>query len=228
MEPILSAEALAKTYAAGDSPGHALRGVDLALERGRFAAVVGPSGCGKSTLLFCLGLMMRPTSGRIRLEGRDVADLSDSARTAVRRQRIGFVFQRFNLVPVLSALDNVLLPLRIAGRRDAGEARGLLAAVGLEGKLSRKPHQLSIGEQQRVAIARAMVQNPAILLADEPTGNLDSETGERILELLRSFHRQRGLTILMITHNPAAAQAAEQVFAMRDGRMTPSGPRPAA
>jgi putative ABC transport system ATP-binding protein len=215
--PLLVAEGLTKSYPGAEAP--ALRGVDLTLGRGEFVAVVGPSGCGKTTLLFVLGLMMRPSAGRLRLDGRDVASLSEPQLVGIRRRRIGFVFQRFNLIPVLSALDNVLMPLRLRGSPDDGSAAKLLEEVGLGGKLHRRPHQLSIGEQQRVAIARALAGDPDLLLADEPTGNLDTETSDRVLELLTRFHRSRGLSIVMITHNPAAAAVAGRTIRMRDGKI---------
>jgi ABC-type lipoprotein export system ATPase subunit len=196
-----------------------LHGLDLQVRRGEFVVVMGPSGCGKTTLLNILGLMLSPTrAGSFRLAGQDVRDLSDAARTRLRREAIGFVFQRFNLLPTINVRQNVLLPLRLRKATADGQADRLIAQVGLAECARKKPGQLSVGQQQRVAIARAVVGEPALLLADEPTGNLDSGNAAGILELLSDFHRRLGQTVVMITHNEQLAVAADRVLHMRDGR----------
>ncbi|MCK6457359.1 MAG: ABC transporter ATP-binding protein [Phycisphaerae bacterium] len=197
-----------------------LHGVDLTLRRGEFTLIMGPSGCGKTTLLHILGLMMHPTAGRIELDGVELTGLPDAERTRCRRERIGFVFQRFNLLPILSARANVELALRLRRVPLDGQVGRVLEQVGLADKAHLKPRALSIGEQQRVAIARAVVGRPAILLADEPTGNLDSANADRVLALLRDIHAATGLTTLMITHNERLADVADRVLHMRDGRLT--------
>ena len=214
--PVLSVSDLMKSYD-GDVEVHALRGVDIAA--GEFVAVVGPSGCGKSTLLHVLAGLARPTSGTATVSGKDLARLSDSELADVRRYDVGVVFQAFNLVPVLSVSDNVALPGVIAGRprrATADRVAGLLDVVGLSAHARKLPGQLSGGEQQRVAIARALVLEPAVLLADEPTGNLDSATGMEILRLFRQLHRD-GQTIVVVTHDSRVAGAARRILFMRDG-----------
>jgi len=219
METILEARGLTKVYRTDAAPTAALRGVDLAVRRGEFVSVMGPSGCGKSTLLHLLGLLATPTEGTVVLDGTDTGAISDGRRTRLRRRHIGFVFQRFNLLAALSAEDNVALALRL--RHEAVQTRAceMLAAVGLDDKRRRRPGELSVGEQQRVAIARALVTRPDVLLADEPTGNLDSEASERVLDLIGRFHRDAGQTIVLITHNEKVAERAERLVRMRDGRI---------
>ena len=208
-----------KSYRSDGIVTPVLRGLDLTVEAGRFVAVMGPSGCGKSTLLHILGLMMRADGGEVSLLGRQVQGLSGRGQTQIRRHAIGFVFQRFNLLASISALANVRLAAQLRGVKDRQAPAEMLAMVGLDGQARRKPAQLSIGEQQRVAIARALIGRPALLLADEPTGNLDSENAQRIMELIRRLHSQFGLTTIMITHSASAAQFADAVLQMKDGRI---------
>ena len=197
----------------------ALKGVSFAVARGEFAAVMGPSGCGKSTLLALLGLLDRPTGGRYRLDGADASGLTDAELTRLRRERIGFVFQAYNLLPRLSALENVALPMAYAGvppEERRARALGLLARVGLERKASRTPLELSGGERQRVGIARSLSNSPSLLLADEPTGNLDSKSSAEVLAFLKELHAE-GLTVLLVTHDPAVGAAAQRVLRLKDG-----------
>lgn len=197
-----------------------LHGIDLTVRRGEFLVIMGPSGCGKSTLLNILGLMMTPTRAeRVHIAGSETLGLADADRTRLRRESIGFVFQRFNLLPTISAWRNVALPLRIRQQSLDGRVEAVLEQVGLGRYAHKKPGHLSVGQQQRVAIARALVGRPAILLVDEPTGNLDSANADAILALLADFHRQWNQTILMITHNEHLAVAADRVLHMRDGRL---------
>ncbi|MGE3512948.1 MAG: ABC transporter ATP-binding protein [Vicinamibacterales bacterium] len=220
--PILSVDQVARHYTAGDSPVAAVAGVSLALEPGDFVALVGPSGCGKSTLLHLCGAMDRPTHGTVRLEGAILGELSDEALTRIRRERVGFVFQFFNLLPTLTVLENVALPLLLSGKPIATAepaARALLGRVGLQGRLQHYPQQISGGEMQRAAVARALVHRPAILIADEPTGNLDSENGARILSLLSELNRELMVTMLLATHASEIAARARRVIRMRDGRI---------
>ena len=219
---LLSVDHISKTYHAGDAAVAAVRDVSLEIARGEFVAVVGASGCGKSTLLHVCGAMERPTSGRIWLDGARLDTLADDGLTRVRRERLGFVFQFFNLLPTLSLLENIALPLLLAGgARDAALASaGRWAAdLGLAHRLDHRPAQLSGGEMQRAAIARAVVHDPALVLADEPTGNLDSANGARILEALVRLNRDRGLTLLLATHAAEVASAADRVVHMRDGQI---------
>jgi putative ABC transport system ATP-binding protein len=222
--PILDVQDLKKSYRVGDVTVHALRGVSLTLERGTFLAIVGTSGSGKSTLMNILGLLDRPTSGRYLLEGEDVSGFDRDRRAVLRNRLIGFVFQSFNLLPRTSALENVELPLLYGSRgRTAAfrheKAKGLLTAVGLGDRAHHTPSQLSGGQQQRVAIARALVTDPQILLADEPTGNLDSRTSLEVMEILQRLNRERGITIILITHEPDIASYADRMVAVRDGRV---------
>jgi putative ABC transport system ATP-binding protein len=222
MPPIVEARDLVKRYRLGTGVVEALRGVTLAVEPGEFVAFMGPSGSGKSTLLHLLGGLDRPTSGEVILDGETVSRLSDDAATRLRREHTGFVFQFFNLVPLLDVWENVALPFTIAGTDPKrGEAakriRAALAAVELTGKERNRPDQLSAGEQQRVAIARALVHRPALLLADEPTGNLDFATGTEILDQLWRSCVERGQTIVLVTHDAKAAAYADRVFVLRDG-----------
>jgi putative ABC transport system ATP-binding protein len=223
-EPLIRTVDLRKSYALGDVTVHALRGVSLEVEAGSFVAVVGASGSGKSTLMNILGLLDRPTSGEYFLDGQDVSGFDRDRRAVYRNRKIGFVFQSFNLLPRTSALENVELPLLYNGRAHTLEqrhekARALLSAVGLEARAGHTPSQLSGGQQQRVAIARALVNDPEVVLADEPTGNLDSRTSVEIMEILQRLNRERGLTIILITHEHDIAEYGSRVVAVRDGRI---------
>jgi putative ABC transport system ATP-binding protein len=210
---------LHKTYHTRQLHTPVLHGIDLSIETGEFIAIMGPSGCGKSTLLYVLGLMARYDFGTVLIDGQDVAELSDAQKTRLRARRMGFVFQRFNLLPALSAEDNVAMALRLMGETNEQPVRDMITRVGLGEKRLRRPGALSIGEQQRVAIARSMVGRPDILFADEPTGNLDSENSEKILELLKQFNREMNQTILMVTHDDDAARWADRTIHMKDGRL---------
>ncbi|MCP4594479.1 MAG: ABC transporter ATP-binding protein [bacterium] len=217
---ILETRNLSKDYRDGDATAHVLRAVDLTIERGDFVAVMGPSGCGKTTLLNVLGLMTPPTSAAsLRLNGEDCLDLSDAQRTRLRRRSIGFVFQRFNLLGTLSARRNVELALHLRREPSDGQVERVLEQVGLSGCAHRKPGRLSIGEQQRAAIARAVVCRPALLLADEPTGNLDSDNATAVIDLFRHFHATSNMTIVMITHSLDCARSADRILRMKDGRL---------
>jgi putative ABC transport system ATP-binding protein len=211
-----------RTYTTGGTQVHAVAGVSLVLDEGDFVALVGPSGCGKSTLLHLCGAMDRPTAGTVRLESAVLETLDDNELTRVRRERIGFVFQFFNLLPTLTLLENVALPLLLGGERAAPAeraARALLERVGLGPRLTHYPQQLSGGELQRGAVARALVHQPALVVADEPTGNLDTGNGRRVIELLTELNRETGVTMLLATHAPEIAAAARRVVRMRDGRI---------
>jgi len=224
-KPVLSVSNVRKTYSGGESPVEAVRGVSLELPEGDFVALMGPSGCGKSTLLHLCGAMDRPTSGRVMIDNVDIGSLGDDRLTAFRRRRIGFVFQFFNLLPTLTVMENIALPLMLDGSDSAeGErkARDLAQRVGLDHRLGHYPQQLSGGEMQRAAIARAVIHQPALLVADEPTGNLDSDNGSRVLQLLSELNRELGLTILMATHSEETAAAAAASVRMRDGRIEES------
>ena len=219
-DPLISVTGLSKTYTLGDVSVHALRGVSFDVHAGEFIALTGPSGSGKSTLMHVLGCLDRPTSGRYLLNGHDVARLSDSQLAEVRNREIGFVFQGFNLLPRASALENVELPLVYAGvslRKRRERAAAALRAVGLGDRLGHHANQLSGGQQQRVAIARALVNNPALLLADEPTGNLDSRTSLEVVDILQRLNADRQLTILMVTHERDIAQYAGRLVSFLDG-----------
>jgi ABC-type lipoprotein export system ATPase subunit len=219
--------ALTRTYGDGDSAVHALRGVSLDLPAGQFTAVMGPSGSGKSTLMHLLAGLDTPTSGTVEVAGEDITRLKDRDLTRLRRKHIGFVFQSFNLLPTLSAEENVLLPLSISGKRPpAAEVNALMARVGLSERRGHRPAELSGGQQQRVAIARALITRPTVLFADEPTGNLDSEAGAGILALLRDAVDIDGQTTLMVTHDPRAAAAADRVLYLTDGRIVADLARP--
>jgi putative ABC transport system ATP-binding protein len=224
MKTILQAENVEKVYRVGNMDVAALRGVSLDLEEGEFLAIMGPSGCGKSTLLHLLGGLLTPSGGRIVIDGEDLTAASDAKRTDIRRRKIGFVFQRFNLFPTLSAEGNLRLAERIhAGGRNGGEnadrRREVLSLLKLEDKMHHKPLELSGGEQQRVALARAIVNQPAIILADEPTGNLDSENSAIVLNMFQEMNYRFNQTIIMITHNPEAAAMCRRIVQMRDGQI---------
>jgi putative ABC transport system ATP-binding protein len=222
MAPIIETRNLTKVYRSDGVATPALRGVDLAVEGGEFVSIMGPSGCGKSTLLYLMGLLATPSDGTVRVGGQEAAALSDGERTRLRRRHIGFVFQRFNLLPTLSAEANVALALKLRGERPGNAARDMLRAVGLDEKRRRRPNQLSVGEQQRVAVARALVTRPTVLLADEPTGNLDSEASDRVMDLIGRLHRERGQAVVLITHNRQVADRAGRLLRMQDGRLLDS------
>jgi putative ABC transport system ATP-binding protein len=220
-DAVIRCEEVHRRYTMGDAVVHAVRGIDLEIVRGEFAAITGPSGCGKSTLLHLLGAIDAPSSGRVLINGRDTAQLGDAEATAFRLRHIGFVFQRFYLMPTLSAQENVELPLAEAGMAKTARrsrAAELLGYVGLGDRRGHRPTQLSGGEQQRVAIARALANSPALLLADEPTGELDAATGERLLELFGQLHRD-GTTLVFVTHDSVVANTAQRVIRLLDGRV---------
>ena len=220
--PIILADNLTKTYRSGRLEVPAVRGVSFAIRRGEFVAIVGPSGSGKSTLFYLLGGLTQATSGRIVIDGVDFATLDDAARTRLRKQRISFIFQKFNLLPTLSAMDNIEMAYAISGRKEPLDRQlldQLSDLLSIQGRLRHRPSELSGGEQQRVAIARALVTHPAIVLADEPTGNLDTKNSDVVLRMLVRSNRELKQTVLMITHNPEAAQVADRIVHMRDGEI---------
>jgi putative ABC transport system ATP-binding protein len=221
MASILKAENLEKVYRVGKVDVPALRGISLTVQEGEFLAVMGPSGCGKSTMLHLMGGLLTPTKGRILIDGEDLTAASDAKRTDIRRRKIGFVFQRFNLFPTLTAEGNLRLAERIHGNGtdDPDRRREILRMLKLEDKMHHKPLELSGGEQQRVALARAVVNRPAIVLADEPTGNLDTENSALVLKMFKELNDRFNQTIIMITHNPEAAAACQRVIHMRDGHI---------
>jgi putative ABC transport system ATP-binding protein len=223
MKTILEAIDVTKVYRIGKVDVPALRGISFSVREGEFISIMGPSGCGKSTLLHILGGLTHPSRGKVILDGEEISSVKDAARTDIRRRKIGFVFQRFNLLPTLSAGGNLEIARKIYGNggNDSSRVREILSLLGLEGKVHHKPAELSGGEQQRVAIARAIVNKPAILLADEPTGNLDSENSGIVLKMLQELNRTFNQTIIMITHNPEAAAVANHLIEMRDGRIVP-------
>jgi len=217
---VASADGLVKIYGSGETAVRALDGVDVAFERGRFTAIMGPSGSGKSTLLHCLAGLDTASSGRVRLGTTDLTTLDDTALTLLRRERVGFVFQSFNLLPALTAEQNITFPLELAGRRvDAARLAALAARLGIADRLRHRPDELSGGQQQRVAIARALLPAPDMVVADEPTGNLDSRSGAEVLALLRSSVRELGQSVLMVTHDAGAAAYADRVVLLADGRV---------
>ena len=222
--PIIEIRDLRKTYRVGKVEVPALRGVDLTVKPGAFLAIVGPSGSGKSTLFHIIGGLTPPTSGEVRVAGQDLAAMTEAGRTRLRKRSVAFVFQKFNLLPNLTARDNIAIARHIGGFPSKPEAsfEEVLRLLGIANRLDHKPSELSGGEQQRVAIARAIVNHPAILLADEPTGNLDSESSKAVLEVLRGLNERLGQTILMITHNPEAAAYGHYTVQMRDGRIIES------
>ena len=222
---VLEAKKLCKSYRLGNEIIHALDDVELALERGEFVAVMGPSGSGKTTLLHMLGLLDTADSGHISIAGRAIQGLDDDALTGIRCNQLGFVFQTFELIPSLTARENILLPARAAGKREEARVRleQIAGQLNILDRLDHRPHQLSSGQQQRVAIARALINNPEVVLADEPTGNLDSETGIEVLSLLREGVTRHGWTVLMVTHDAKAAHFADRIIYLQDGRILASG-----
>ena len=218
---VVVVEDLQMVYRVGKIEVPALRGVDFSVKEGEFVAIMGPSGCGKSTLLHLIGGLLKPTSGRILVEGVSIGSVSDAKRTEIRRHRMGFVFQSYNLLSTLTAKDNIKLAERLHGNGhyEDGGAHQILRLLGLENKMDHKPWELSGGEQQRVAIARAVINRPAILLADEPTGSLDSENSRMVLSMLQELHSVCGQTIIIITHDPEAASSADRIIEMCDGKV---------
>jgi putative ABC transport system ATP-binding protein len=221
MAVILRTEDLTKNYKIGKVDVPALRGVTISIDEGEFVAIMGPSGCGKSTLLHLMGGLLSPTSGKIEIDGEDLSQVSDAKRTDIRRRKIGFVFQRFNLFPTLTAEGNLKLAEKIHTKNGGSseKRREVLRLLQLEDKMHHKPLEMSGGEQQRVALARAVINTPAIILADEPTGNLDTENSKIVLDMFRDLNKELGQTIIMITHNPEAAAACSRIIHMRDGRV---------
>lgn len=218
-DTVIQAEGLTKVYRMGEVEVQALRGLSLQVKRGEALAIMGPSGSGKSTLMSILGCLDRPSGGSYVLDGEKVSGLTDDQLASIRNRKIGFIFQAFNLLQRTSALDNVELPVSYSNQSNDGRDRAAesLKAVGLENRMKHRPSELSGGEQQRVAIARALVNEPAILMADEPTGNLDSKSGQEIIDLLLSFNRDRNTTLLIITHDPRIAAQAHHIIRIRDG-----------
>jgi putative ABC transport system ATP-binding protein len=228
-EAVVSAVGVAKVYGEGETSVAALAGVDVAFGRGQFTAIMGPSGSGKSTLLHCLAGLDTVTSGRVLIGGADLTGMDDDQLTRLRRDRIGFVFQAFNLVPTLTALENITLPMDVAGREPDRELlAAVVDAVGLRDRLHHRPVELSGGQQQRVACARALASGPQVVFADEPTGNLDSRSGTEVLGLLRRAADEIGQTIVMVTHDPTAAAAADRVLFLADGRLVDELAQPTA
>jgi len=223
MKNILEALDVKKIFKVGKIEVAALRGVSIRMRAGEFISIMGPSGCGKSTLLHILGGLARPTSGKVVIDGEEMSSVKDSARTDIRRRKIGFVFQRYNLLPTLTAKGNLEIAQQIFGaeNRDENHIQNVLRLLGLEKKVKHKPSEMSGGEQQRVAIARAVINKPAILLADEPTGNLDTENSQVVLSMLQELNRTFNQSIIMITHNPEAAAVGNRFIQMRDGCVVP-------
>jgi len=221
MSAFIEANGLCKTYRVGKVDVPALRGVSFSVPRGEFVSVVGPSGSGKSTLFYMLGGLARADSGSVTIDGVDFASLSDSHRTRLRKSKIGFVFQKFNLLPTLSARSNIEIAIDIAGasKADSSYFAKITEMLGIARRLDHRPSELSGGEQQRVALARALINRPAIVLADEPTGNLDSKNSETVLRMLQQSNNELGQTVLMITHNPEAAEYGDRIIHMRDGQI---------
>lgn len=224
-EPVIVAENLTKVYKMGEVEVHALRGLSMQIFKGEVVSIVGPSGSGKSTLMNILGCLDHPSAGSYVLDGEQVAHLRDDQLAAIRNRKVGFIFQSFNLLGRQTALSNVELPLRYAGlgKGRKEKARQALVSVGLESRLTHKPKELSGGQQQRVAIARALVNDPAIIMADEPTGNLDSKVGQEIIDLLLNLNKERGTTLIIVTHDPKVAAQTQRVIRIRDGVVDESG-----
>jgi len=226
MAQMIQVEDVRKTYRVGKVDVAALRGVSLTVQKGEFVAIVGPSGSGKSTLFYILGGLTHADSGRVIIDGVDFTKLSDAARTRMRKTKIGFVFQKFNLLPTLTAEGNIDIALDISGQANSADheyiAR-IAQLLGIDKRLNHRPSEMSGGEQQRVALARALVNQPSIVLADEPTGNLDTQNSEIVLRMLRQSNKELGQTVLMITHNPEAAEYADRIIHMRDGHIEPMG-----
>jgi len=222
--PIVATTELRRVYGEGETAVHALRGITTGFPSGQFAAIMGPSGSGKSTLMHLLAGLDRPTAGSVVVDGSELANLDDKALTRLRRDRLGFVFQAFNLVPVLTAEENILLPLTLAGRKPDKEwLDKLIAAVGLGDRLEHRPSELSGGQQQRVAVARALIHRPAVVFADEPTGNLDSHSSDEVLALLRQAVDEFGQTVVMVTHDAHAASVADRIVVLNDGQVVHDG-----
>lgn len=222
MPPIIQAENVSKIYHIGKVDVPALRGATFSVERGEFVSIVGPSGSGKSTLFYILGGLTRATAGRVLIAGVDFAQLSDAQRTSLRKSKIGFVFQKFNLLPTLDAITNIEIAHEIAGKNgevDRAYFDRIVGLLGLTGRMHHRPSELSGGEQQRVALARALINHPALILADEPTGNLDTKNSDIVLKMLRQSNQELGQTVLMITHNPEAASVGDRIIHMRDGEI---------
>ena len=219
MSNVIEAHDLSKVYKMGEVEVQALRGVSFQIKRGEVVSIMGPSGSGKSTLMNTLGCLDRPTSGEYILDGEPVASLNDDQLASIRNRKVGFVFQSFNLLSRQTAITNVELPLRYAGKQDGRRERAIeaLKAVGLGDRMTHRPYELSGGQQQRVAIARAIVNNPAIIMADEPTGNLDSKVGKEIMSLLLNLNKESGTTLIIVTHDPAIAEQTQRVIRLRDG-----------
>ncbi|HEY8770019.1 MAG TPA: ABC transporter ATP-binding protein [Thermoleophilaceae bacterium] len=224
-QPIVSAKDVHRRFGEGETAVEALDGVSVDFERGRFSAIMGPSGSGKSTLMHILAGLDKPTSGTVLLDGTELAGLDDKDLTNLRRDKLGFVFQFFNLLPVLTAEENITLPLSIAGRKPDREwLDRLVRTVGIEDRLTHRPSELSGGQQQRVAVARALVSRPAVVFADEPTGNLDTKSGEEVLQMLRQAVDEFEQTVVMVTHDPEAASYADRLVVLRDGRIVHDAP----
>jgi putative ABC transport system ATP-binding protein len=225
MDWVIEARDLTKTYKMGEIEVHALNGVSFTIARGEVISIMGPSGSGKSTMMNTLGCLDRPTSGEYILDGEAVANMTDDQLASVRNRKVGFVFQSFNLLSRLTALGNVELPLRYAGITEGRRARAktALEAVGLGDRMTHRPYELSGGQQQRVAVARAIVNDPAIIMADEPTGNLDSKVGKEIMSLLLNLNKERGTTLIIVTHDPKIAEQTQRVIRLRDGELDLSG-----
>jgi len=219
MDNVIETHDISKVYKMGEMEVHALRGVSFTIRRGEVVAIMGPSGSGKSTLMNTLGCLDRPTSGQYILDGEPVASLNDDQLASIRNRKVGFVFQSFNLLSRQTAITNVELPLRYSGMNGERRARAMdaLRAVGLEDRMTHRPYELSGGQQQRVAIARAIVNNPAMIMADEPTGNLDSKVGKEIMDLLLNLNQESGTTLIIVTHDPTIAERTQRVIRLRDG-----------
>jgi len=223
-DPIVSTTDLTRDYGEGETAVHALRGVTTTFPSGQYAAIMGPSGSGKSTLMHLLAGLDRPSGGSVVVDGQELSKLDDKGLTRLRRDRLGFVFQAFNLVPVLTAEENIVLPLTLAGRKPDKEWHDtLIAAVGLGDRLTHRPSELSGGQQQRVAVARALIHRPAVVFADEPTGNLDSSSSDEVLKLLRQAVDDFGQTVIMVTHDAHAASVADRIVVLSDGRIVHDG-----